>query len=194
MYWAMAKRAPDSRGQIWPASSAFPRRPSPMARRYVGALGVGQPRPGPVVERLTGGVDGAGHVGLACLGDAEVRLLGRRVDDLDDVGGGRLDPRPPDEEPVVVADRCGGLLDGHGCALLVGRPAHAGRQAAGEFRSGLSVGRGRRPVPTSVVSRRDELPVHAAVRNCRGGPGTCPTTPAGHPAGTGSGPRNSMTM
>ena len=34
VYWAMAKRAPDSRGHSWPASSPLPRRPSAIARRY----------------------------------------------------------------------------------------------------------------------------------------------------------------
>ena len=116
VYWAMAKRAPDSRGQIWPASSAFPRRPSPIARRY-SARSACDSRGQGLVERLTGGVDGTGHVGLACFGDAEVRLLGRRIDDLDDVGGGGLDPLPADEEAVVVADRCGCLLDRHRWAL-----------------------------------------------------------------------------
>ena len=82
-------------------------------------LGMGQPRPRALVKSLTGGVDCPGHVGLPGFGHAEIQLLGGRIDDLDDVGGGGLDPLPADEEAVVVADRYGCARHGSHSSCVV---------------------------------------------------------------------------
>ena len=54
-------------------------------------LGVGGP----------GGLDGRVHVLLAGLGDLGQDLLGGRVDGLEGLPGGRLDPPPPDQQAMV---------------------------------------------------------------------------------------------
>ena len=80
--------------------------------QVLGPLGPGHPRPhlgvgGP------GRLDGRVHVLLAGLGHLGQDLLGGRVDGLEGLLGGRLDPPPPDQQPVVgpqldvVGRRCG---------------------------------------------------------------------------------------
>ena len=80
----------------------------------LGPLGVGEPRPGALVERLARRGHGPGHVVGRRLCNAVVDVLGGGVDDVDGRVGRRCNPRAPDEEPIGVQGRCGrGLRRAH---------------------------------------------------------------------------------
>src|SRR5919106_849579 len=71
--------------------------------QVLGPLGPRQPRPDLGVG-AAGGLDGRVHVLLPGLGDRGQDLLGGRVDGLEVLPGRRLDPAPPDQQPVVGPD------------------------------------------------------------------------------------------